>query len=114
MPLVLVRAVYGTILLVAPHTAGVAGDGPPGRGAVLFARVLGARHLAEAAALATHRSEGWRVAGACVDGVHAASAVALALLVPARRRLLLGNAALAAAFAAAGLRAAASSSPSSL
>ncbi len=108
MPLLLVRAVYGTILVVAPQTLGIVAAGSPGRGASLFARVLGTRQLVEAAALGTHSSPGWRVAGACVDGVHAASAVALALLAPKRRRLLLCNAALAAAFAAAGLRAAAS------
>jgi hypothetical protein len=61
---------------------------------VRVARVLGARHLVQAAVLTTHPRPGWRLAGAAVDGVHAASMVALARWSerPLHRRLAARNA----------------------
>lgn len=89
------RAVYGAGLLLAPRRALVAGlrsslDTPT----VGVARVLGFRQLAQAAVLATHPGPRWRLAGAAVDGLHAASMVALARWSrqPVHRRLAAGNA----------------------
>ena len=90
-----VRAVYGAALLLAPvgvlsSPAGSPLDPP----AVRVARVLGARHLVQAAVLARHRAPGWRLAGAAVDGAHAASMLALARWSgrPLHRRLAARNA----------------------
>jgi hypothetical protein len=90
-----VRAVYGAALLLAP--AGVlswlAGSplDPP---AVWVARALGARQLIQATVLARHRASGWRLAGAAVDGAHAASMLGLARCSarPLHRRLAARNA----------------------
>lgn len=108
-PLELARAGYGAVLLLAPgrvlsRLAGTALD----RTTVRVARVLGVRHLVQAAALLRHPR--WRPAGAAVDAAHAASMVALARWArrPLHRRLAAGNARsagmLAAAEVAVGLR----------
>jgi len=72
------RALYGAALLVAPGPilAVVAGQ-PPSRRDRAVARVLGARHVAQAlASVAAGRSA--MAPGAMVDSLHAASMVALA------------------------------------
>lgn len=69
------------------------------RGVRVFARVLGARHLVEAAALERHHTHDWLRAGAAVDATHALTMIVLAWLVPARRRLAMTNAASAATLA---------------
>lgn len=95
------RAVLGALLLLAPRR--VVSDLPHGaidRRALVFARVLGLRQIAQAAVLRRHHSAAWMRAGAAVDATHAATMVALALTHPARRRLALTNAAVAGALAA--------------
>ena len=88
-----VRVVAGTALLVAPGK--VLGDLPHQeiKGAArIFARILGARHLVEAAVLMRDHSHRWVLLGAGVDGLHAASMLGLAAVRPNERRLALTNA----------------------
>jgi hypothetical protein len=89
------RAVYGAGLLLAPSPVlDALARSSLDRPAVRVARVLGARHLLQAAVLATHPGPRWRLAGAAVDGAHAASMLALARYSgrPLHRRLAAGNA----------------------
>ncbi len=93
------RAVYGALLLLAPRRAlrpvAVAGSGTPAAGVV---RVLGARHLLQAAAVRpSHRTA--VVAGITVDVLHAASMLLLAAA-GHERRAALASAAIAAGLAA--------------
>lgn len=88
-------------LLIAPGR--LLGDLPHqrvDRAARGFARVLGARHLVEAAVLARRHTHDWILAGAAVDATHAVSMVLLAWLRPARRELALASAASATLVAA--------------
>jgi hypothetical protein len=71
--------------------------------ACTFARILGTRHLIQAAIACRWYSHRWIVAGAGIDATHAATMGVIATISPDRRRLALTNAATAAAFAAAGL-----------
>jgi hypothetical protein len=102
-----VRLVAGTALLIAPGR--VLGDLPHReiKGAArAFARVLGARHLVEAAVLWRDHTHRWVLLGAGVDATHAATMLALAVVRPDERRLALTNAITAAALAGAGTMAA--------
>ncbi len=99
-----VRAVVGTALLIAPgpvlrRVAAVPVDRP----ARMFARILGARHVAQAAITVRHHTPEWLLGGASVDAAHAATMIVLAARDPGRRRLALMNVGSAAMFAAAGL-----------
>ena len=99
-----VRAVYGGALLVAPSPVlARLARSPLDPPAVRVARVLGARELVQAAVLATRPGRGWRLAGAAVDGAHAASMLALARWSgrALRRRLAARNARTAALLACA-------------
>jgi hypothetical protein len=98
------RTVYATVLLISPAT--VLGGLPHrhvDRLALAFARTLAVRHLAEAVLLERHRTRGWLVAGAAVDGAHAASMLVVAARRPRRRPLALANAAVATTFFAVGV-----------
>ncbi len=102
-PLVALRVLWGTVLLIAPEV--VLRDLPHqrlGRGARVFARVLGARHLIQAAITGREGTRRWVLAGAAVDATHAATMAVLAALRPDRRKLALTNVATATALAAAG------------
>ncbi len=102
--LLFVRVLWGTVLLIAPEV--VLRDLPHqriDRAARGFARVLGARHLTQAAITSRDGTHGWAVAGAVVDALHAATMAALAALRPDRRKLALTNFATATTLAAAGL-----------
>ena len=87
----MLRCAYGLVLLLAPARllalAGLRTD----RGAQLFARVLGARHLVQWAVLPPSSP-----AGFAIDAVHAASALVLAAGGREHRRGLVLNAAFAA------------------
>lgn len=86
---------YGAALLIAPRQVlTVVGADPSQSGAVLAARILGARHLAQAT-LADRIPRG----AALIDGVHAASMLALAAAAPEHRRAALSSAAAAAVLA---------------
>lgn len=101
------RATYGSALLIAPRPIlGLFGRERPHRGAVAFARILGARQLTEAILLELHGSESWIAAGAAVDAIHAITALALAGLRDDAEQTndLLANAAVATALALEGLR----------
>ena len=90
-----VRAAWGAACLLAPRrVAALAGDAPDHR-ALVVTRVLGGRHLVQAAF--TLRAPGPAVlaAGAWVDTVHAATAVVLAVVDRRRARSALVDAAVA-------------------
>lgn len=98
------RIAWGATLLAVPSRVLDVTDGrdrrrgaaPP---AVL--RVLGARHLLQAALEPAGRRPGLRVLGAIVDGLHALSGLGLAAFDPRWRRAALADAAIATAFSAA-------------
>lgn len=96
------RASVGALLLARPGPLlSVLGGGGPDRAARRYARVLGARHLVEALVTVARPNPRVLWAGALVDGLHAASALAL---VEGRhhRRLAAFNTAGAIAFTGAG------------
>jgi hypothetical protein len=69
----------------------------------MFARILGARHLAQAAILARHHTHKWILASAAVDATHATTMALLATFRPRRRKLALTNVASATMLAAGGV-----------
>lgn len=108
------RACYGGLLLAAPRRmAGVCASGPAGSGALAVVRVLGGRHLLQAALTAAALSA--RIpsaglapgpvllAGAAADTAHAASMTGLALAGRPLRRAAAADAVLEAGFAAFGI-----------
>jgi hypothetical protein len=100
------RAVAGAALLIAPGA--ILGDLPHRRidgAARSFARILGVRHLVEAAVLWRDHTHRWVLLGAGVDATHAATMLALTVLRPDARRLALTNAVTASALAGAGVMA---------
>ncbi len=102
--LIVVRVLWGTVLLIRPEV--VLRNLPHQRidGAARgFARVLGARHLTQAAITSRDGPQRWLMAGAMVDAIHAGTMAALAALAPDRRKLALTNVATATALAAAGV-----------
>lgn len=104
---VLVRGAYGVALCCVPGPLIRLASGQPGDSrARAVARLLGARHLAQAALTAARPSREILVLGAEVDLLHAASMLALAMEDAPRRRLGLTDGLVAAAFAADGLVAA--------
>jgi hypothetical protein len=64
------------------------------------ARILGARHLAQAAICGAVPARGLIEAGSAADGLHAASMLVLAGIDPGLRRALLGDALVATTLAA--------------
>jgi hypothetical protein len=95
-------------LLLAPGPAiRVATGRLPSQRACRVARLLGARHLAQAALTAVAPLPGVFAAGAGVDALHAASMLMLAVAGRAARRTALKDVVAEAAFAAAGVAAAA-------
>jgi hypothetical protein len=99
------RAAYGAGLLLAPPSALAALAGSPlDRPVVRVARVLGTRHLIQAALLWAHPGPRWQLSGAAVDAAHAASMRALARWSqrPVHRRLAARDARIAELFAGAG------------
>jgi hypothetical protein len=101
------RACYGAALILAPHAAlGGRALGAAEPGSVPLARLLGVRHLAEAALLYRRADRRLLLAGAAVDCAHGATMLALAAISPSRRRLAVAGAASAGLFAAAGVLAA--------
>lgn len=95
------RASYGLAQLLAPNAVArrlTCRDADERERVVT--RVLGARHLAQAAVLA-NSSRRAHLLGAAVDALHAASMVGLALVDRSRRRQAWTSAAIASTFAAA-------------
>jgi hypothetical protein len=100
----LARAGYAGALLRQPGEAiRVATGQLPGRRACRVARLLGARHLAQATLITLAPLPTVFMMGAGVDALHAASMVILAAVDRTARRAALTDAAVEAAFAATGL-----------
>lgn len=100
----LVRAAYGAVVLARPDRVLRLYSGRPAHPpdtAVL--RVLGARHLLQAAATARPAGATALLTGAAVDTAHALSMTALGLTDRPRRRAALIDAAVAGSFATAGV-----------
>jgi hypothetical protein len=97
------RACYGAMLLCAPGPVlGLSTGQPPSPRARAVARVLGARHLAQAVLTLWRPRPAVLAAGAGIDGCHAASMLALAAASPGARRAGLTDAVTEVAFAATG------------
>jgi hypothetical protein len=95
-----VRAGYGVVLLLWPGLLITAvTDAPASLRVRTVARVLGARHVAQATICGMAPARALIQAGAAVDGLHAASMLVLAGAEPRLRRALLADATLEAAFA---------------
>ncbi len=102
--LLIARAGYGMLLILAPGPAIRLATGRlPSRRACRVARVLGARHLIQAALTAAAPGPAVFAIGAQIDAVHTASMLALAAVRRADRRAALTDAVAEAALAAAGL-----------
>jgi hypothetical protein len=100
----LVRATYGAALLCAPGAAIFVCTGRPASPAArAVARLLGARHLAQAALTAGAPGAVALGIGAQVDLAHSASMLALAVADRPLRRAGLADGMVAAVFAAAGM-----------
>jgi hypothetical protein len=98
-----VRACYGAVLLCAPGPVlGLSTGRPSSARARAVARILGARHLAQAVLTVWRPDPVVLAAGAGIDGCHAASMLALAAASPGARRAGLTDAVTEVAFAAAG------------
>jgi hypothetical protein len=94
------RAGYGATLLCVPGPMITALTGMPVSGRErAVARLLGARQLTQAAVCGLMPTRGLIQAGAAVDGLHAASMMALAGAKPGLRRALLAETAIAGALA---------------
>ena len=99
----MVRATYGVALVLVPGSAIRLVTGRvPSRRACRVARVLGTRHLLQAALTAAAPEPTVLAVGGQVDAVHAASMLLLAAVSRAGRRAALTDALTEAAFAAAG------------
>jgi hypothetical protein len=95
------RAVYGTALLAAPGPVLTAVTGVvPSQRARRVTRLLGARHLAQAA-ISAGADDQLLMLGAVADGLHAASMLILAAVDRRLRRAELADAAVAGLLAAA-------------
>ena len=97
-----VRAGWGAVLVLCPAAVtGAVSGGPVDHRTVVAARVLGARHLLEAAVVTYRPVPVVTAVGASVDAAHALTMGALAVADPGRRRLAATTAVAAAGFAVA-------------
>jgi hypothetical protein len=100
-----IRAAWGGVLLTVPGLILHRLPEQPDSGLVAaVARILGLRHLVQAAIVARDPTRERILAGAAVDAAHATSMLALAVLRPDHRALGLADAAVASTFTAAGIR----------
>jgi len=93
------RAAFGVTLAARPREVLVAVGTRSDRLAVVYTRVLGIRHLAQALLTLWRSGSALRYGAAAVDGLHALSALALAATSERHRRALIANAATAGMFA---------------
>jgi hypothetical protein len=106
------RATYGAALVLVPGPAIHLATGRlPSRRACRVARVLGTRHLIQAALTAAAPGPAMLELGGQLDAVHTASMLLLAAVSPAGRRAALTDALTEAALAAAGFSVSACSWP---
>lgn len=104
MFLEVVRGLYGLLELCSPDTvSGMALGKKPDKRLRVTIRILGARHIAQAALTVATRGR-IHGAGGAVDLIHAASMLGLAAVDERRRRAAVVNAAIATLFAAGELR----------
>lgn len=102
-PAEIARALWGACLVIRPRDVlALVHHAPTDPLTVAVARVLGARHLAQAAATVHRPSPELVAVGVYSDASHALSMIALAVASSSRRRAGLTDAAIALAFAAAG------------
>lgn len=102
----LVRGAYGACQLIAPRLlAGRVLRANMTPTVVTIIRILGARHLVQAAITLPDRTRWLRPLGGFVDLLHALSMLGVAIVAGAHRRAALCDAAVATAFAASELRA---------
>jgi hypothetical protein len=94
------HGLLGGVLLVAPRRLLRRLGVPPDSATLVTARVLGARHLAQAAALRRRQDRAAVGLGATTDVLHGASMLALAKLSRPHRRAALASALAAATLAA--------------
>ncbi len=88
MNLTSARLVYGAVLATAPAFAvRVVGSRPLDRRALVVVRVLGVRHLAQAALVGPGAGPLTMLAATLTDALHAASMVGLGAVSHARRRV---------------------------
>jgi hypothetical protein len=100
------RAMLGSTYLLFPRVP-LQGTGPgPGRHGATAARILGARHLAQALVTSGHPPAAVLALGAEADAAHAASMAVLGLLSRRWRRVALTDALIAATLTAIGIAAA--------
>ncbi len=98
-----IRLAWAAMLLAAPATVLDAVGGPVDSTSVTVARILGARHAAQALfEVATWPK--WRRAGSFIDAAHSLTAVGLGVSSPRWRRVGLTDSFVAAVFAVGGLR----------
>ncbi len=103
LALQVIRAGYGAALVLVPGPAiRLATGRPPSKRTTRTARVLGARHLVQAALTAAAPQPAVFAVGGQVDTLHAASMLLLAAVSRGGRRAALTDALIEAAFAAAG------------
>ncbi|HEX7744749.1 MAG TPA: hypothetical protein VF462_05760 [Micromonosporaceae bacterium] len=102
----LTRAIWGATLLGAPRPVLHVLGGRQTPLARMILRVLGARHLVQATVTALHPSRAVLAGGAGLDGLHALTDLALAVLDPSQKRLALTDAGIAATWIGLDLRAA--------
>ncbi|GIF42655.1 hypothetical protein [Actinoplanes xinjiangensis] len=96
------RVVWGGALLIAPQALLRAGAGrDASRAAITVARVLGARHLLQAAVTMAAPTPRVVAFGAVVDALHAVQQLTLAVVSPRWRAAALVDTAIAVALAAA-------------
>ncbi|MBC3762449.1 hypothetical protein ACUN7V_04815 [Quadrisphaera oryzae] len=101
------RATWGAALLVAPgQVLRLAGEHQPDSRSLAVVRLLGARHLVQAAFSGRAPGRATLADGAWVDAVHALTSLALAAGDHPRARLALLDAVIAASWGAASARAA--------
>lgn len=105
-PSALARAAYGALLLVSPDGVVESAAGESGGRFTTVRRVLGARHLLQAAATGGDPGRTRLLAGAVVDSLHAASMLPVVAFSDDHRRGAATSALVAAVLAVVGLRAA--------
>ncbi len=98
-----IRAGFGVALLAVPARLVSLTGAEADAGTVTAARVLGVRHVFQAAGSPRLARTKWRHAGAAIDGVHAGSMIALGLRDERHRSVCFANALTAAAPAVASL-----------
>jgi hypothetical protein len=105
LPVTLLRAAAGALMLARPGTVARAYGSPPTPVAQAVVRVLGGRHAVQAALTYAFPGPPVPALGALVDATHALTAVTWAATSPSRRRPGLTSAAMALLLAAGGARA---------